>query len=190
MAAMSRVLLPHPDSRAPGVSAIRVEASRPTPNGLVLHYRLEGDLDGLRIPAPAAAERTDGLWRATCFEAFVRIPGAEPYVEFNLAPSTQWSAYRFDRYRQGMAPADLPAPRLATTSQGDGFALSAELDLAALPDLRPEAPWRLALSAVIEDAAGGISYWALAHPAGKPDFHHGDGFALVLAPPISPSPRI
>jgi hypothetical protein len=34
---------------------------------------------------------------------------------------------------------------------------------------------------VIEDDQGRISYWALAHPASKPDFHHRDGFALVLA---------
>ena len=28
----------------------------------------------------------DGLWRHTCFEAFVGIPGAEPYYEFNFSP--------------------------------------------------------------------------------------------------------
>jgi hypothetical protein len=34
---------------------------------------------------------------------------------------------------------------------------------------------------VIEDIGGGRSYWALAHPAGKPDFHHADGFTIELA---------
>jgi hypothetical protein len=43
-----------------------------------------------------------------------------------------------------------------------------------------DAPWRLGLSAVIEDTRGSLSYWALAHPPGKPDFHHADGFALEL----------
>jgi hypothetical protein len=33
---------------------------------------------------------------------------------------------------------------------------------------------------VIESADGSISYWALRHPAGRPDFHHLDGFALLL----------
>ena len=37
--------------------------------------------------------------------------------------------------------------------------------------------------AVIEAVDGSVSYWALAHPAGKPDFHHPDGFALQLPPP-------
>jgi hypothetical protein len=42
------------------------------------------------------------------------------------------------------------------------------------------APLSLALSAVIEDSAGTLSYWALRHPAGKPDFHHPQAFALEL----------
>ena len=39
----------------------------------------------------------------------------------------------------------------------------------------------LALSAVIDEAGGAVSDWALAHGAGKPDFHHADCFALDLA---------
>src|SRR5574337_1296761 len=30
---------------------------------------------------------------------------------------------------------------------------------------------------------GGLGYWALRHPPGKPDFHHRDGLALTLAAP-------
>lgn len=37
-----------------------------------------------------------------------------------------------------------------------------------------------AITAVIEETDGTKSYWALAHPAGKPDFHHPDGFVLEL----------
>ncbi len=40
----------------------------------------------------------------------------------------------------------------------------------------------LALSAVIEQRDGGLSYWALRHAPGQPDFHHPDGFALTLRP--------
>jgi hypothetical protein len=49
--------------------------------------------------------------------------------------------------------------------------------LSALPH---KATWRLGLSAVIEDSSGAKSYWALAHPPGKPDFHHPDCFAHEL----------
>ena len=38
----------------------------------------------------------------------------------------------------------------------------------------------------IEEASGRISYWALKHPPGRPDFHHPDGFALELPPPSAP----
>ena len=36
------------------------------------------------------------------------------------------------------------------------------------------------LSAVIEEQGGVLSYWALRHPPGKPDFHHRDSFAMEL----------
>ena len=59
----------------------------------------------------------------------------------------------------------------------EAFELRAVLDLGEL--MAPNAAWRVGLSAVVEDA-GGVSYWALTHPAGKPDFHHPDCFALEL----------
>ena len=37
---------------------------------------------------------------------------------------------------------------------------------------------KLALTAVVEDGSGRLSYWALRHAPGKPDFHHPDGFVL------------
>jgi len=64
------------------------------------------------------------------------------------------------------------------------YTLQASLELDRLPDLSREVSWRLGLSALIEDQSGGMSYWALAHPPGKPDFHHADGFALEFAPAV------
>jgi hypothetical protein len=48
---------------------------------------------------------------------------------------------------------------------------------------QPGARLSVALSAVIEDNRGMLSYWALKHPPGKPDFHHRDGFALEIEAP-------
>jgi hypothetical protein len=39
---------------------------------------------------------------------------------------------------------------------------------------------RLGLAAVVEDKARVLSYWALKHPAEKPDFHHSDSFVVEL----------
>jgi hypothetical protein len=51
--------------------------------------------------------------------------------------------------------------------------------LEATVPLREDAR-RLALSAVIEEVDGALSYWALRHAPGKPDFHHRDTFALSV----------
>jgi hypothetical protein len=64
--------------------------------------------------------------------------------------------------------------------------LQAALALDRLSALPRDASWRLALSAVIEETNGNKSYWALAHPSGKPDFHHKDGFAYELTPAVHP----
>jgi hypothetical protein len=61
--------------------------------------------------------------------------------------------------------------------------LEAQIELASLAEAPPDGPWRLGLSAVIEGAAGELSYWALAHPPGRPDFHRADCFALELVAP-------
>ncbi len=172
---MRRTLIPHPDTPCAAVIAIRVEVTRPQPARLTLRYTLTGDLADLRVPPPAPPTRTDELWKHTCFEAFVLSPPAPAYRELNLAPSTQWAAYRFDGYRQGMAPADIPPPIITVTTSPDRLDLHATITL----DL-PPSPWRLGLSAVIEEASGRLSYWALSHPPGRPDFHHADCFTLEL----------
>ena len=47
--------------------------------------------------------------------------------------------------------------------------------------LAPDMFWPAILVATVGNTVGGaISYWALAHPAEKPDFHHPDSFVLTL----------
>jgi hypothetical protein len=41
-------------------------------------------------------------------------------------------------------------------------------------------------SAVIEEQGGVKSFWALAQPAAKPDFHDASCFTAELAPPRAP----
>jgi hypothetical protein len=147
---------------------------------LRLVYGLEGDLSRLRIPEPGPSRRADGLWAHTCFEVFVMAQGGNGYREFNLAPSGAWAVYDFRGYRDGGEVAIEPAPEINVRRSGDRLELDAKICHAFLPAGRP---LRLGLSAVVEDAAGGLSYWALRHPPGKPDFHHADAFALQLELP-------
>jgi hypothetical protein len=146
---------------------------------LKIEYVVIGRISDIRLPAPALPERKDELWQHSCFEAFVGLGDARAYVEFNFSPSGEWASYRFEAHRRGRQPAmNLPSPDIYREQADDGrFALTAWLDLARLAR---EVPSTLGLSAVIEDKTGAISYWALAHPPGEPDFHHADCFALEL----------
>jgi hypothetical protein len=168
------VLTRHPSTPCDAVRTIDARVTRAGAN-LSIAYALEADLEALRVPPERTAHRVDGLWRQTCLEAFIGA-GAAGYYEFNFAPSGEWAVYRFSGYRAGMAAAGAaPATRIARTA--GGFTLDATLDLALL---QLPSPARLALAAVIEEASGRLSYWALAHPPGKPDFHHSDSFSLEI----------
>jgi hypothetical protein len=183
---MPLALKHHPDSPCRAVRQIEVDVARPRPDGLLLSYRVTGTISDVLIPPVLATARRDQLWHHTCFEAFVRAPSAAGYYEINLSPSTQWAAYRFSAHRSGMHAAEgLDAPRIEVQSEPQSFTLRAALDLRGLPELVREVSWQVGLSAIIEDADGGMSYWALAHPPGKPDFHHADCFALELSPAVA-----
>jgi hypothetical protein len=181
---MHHVLKRHPDSRCSAAVCVEVKVARPRADNLVLSYIVTGQVSDIRLPPDMPGERTDHLWHHTCFEAFIRASSGLEYYELNFAPSTQWAAYRFGGYRSGMVAAEFAKPAIEVRSTIDSTTLQASLDLGRLPDLQRDASWRLGLSALIEDQSGGMSYWALAHPPGKPDFHHADCFALEFSPAV------
>lgn len=174
---MRQLLKRHPDS--PGVAVVRVEVEveREHTNSLMLSYVVTGRMSDIRMPAVVAPTRGDALWQQTCFEAFVRASSGDGYYEFNFSPSTQWAAYRFSGYRSGMCvPAEVHPFAIDVQPTSGRYALRTSLALDRLTGLPPAESWRLGLSAVIEEVNGQKSYWALAHPPGRPDFHHTDCF--------------
>ena len=176
-------LLAHPSTPLPGF-AIRGAASRVASGVLEFGWTIAGALDRLRLPESAPPHPSDDLWRHTCVEAFVR-PGEGPgYLELNLAPSQAWAVYRFGAYRERLVPgrpdAAHPGPTAISVRRvGDHVELSARLDVAELLGA-PAGPVDVGLSAVLETNGGALAYFALRHPAGRPDFHHADAFALRL----------
>ena len=167
----------HPTTPAPEGATLSISLAR-TPDGLWLRYHLEIPEETLALPEPAQPTRADNLWRTTCFELFLRRPGAADYAEFNFSPSSRWAAYRFDDVRAGMTELDLPKPPEIGMDASDGhFALEARL---TLPPEWCDCPLEAALAAVVETTDGAKSYWALAHPAEQPDFHHPGGFVVEL----------
>jgi hypothetical protein len=193
---MRQTLRLHPASFSLAPRQIEVEVKRPQVHRLALAYIVIGKINDLIMPPVAAPAPADELWRHTCFEAFIRSSAGVAYYEFNFAPSTQWAAYRFGSYRSGRRfAAELSAPRIEVDLNPERYILQTSLKLNEL--LLPAsgevgerggggATWRLALSAIIEEASGRQSYWALAHPPGKPDFHHSDCFALEVPAPQQP----
>jgi hypothetical protein len=127
------------------------------------------------IPEAAESERADELWKTTCFETFLRPLGEENYREWNFAPSTRWASYEFTSYREGMTPAEIDAPPYIRMEDNmTWWALGATIAVPA------DTNWKLGLSAVLEEKDGTKSYWALAHPGEKPDFHDPGCFAAHL----------
>ncbi|MGQ0384301.1 MAG: DOMON-like domain-containing protein [Gammaproteobacteria bacterium] len=163
----------HAHTAAPPAADFELEAgTRGIPGGCGLDFRLQGDMARLRLGSGRG--RSHGLWRQTCFEAFLAAADAPGYLEFNFAPSGAWAAWRFDARRQGMQPLELPRPPDIRSNRSER---SLELTVQfPLPFASPS--WRLGLAAVLEDNVGRMSYWALAHPGPQPDFHDPAGFLL------------
>lgn len=74
----------------------------------------------------------------------------------------------------------ISAPIISTSVTSADLILRTSIDLSAVHGLPDDQDWKLGLSAIIEEEDGQKSYWALAHPPGKADFHHIDCFAQLL----------
>lgn len=173
-------LLAHPDTPNEAVRRLDAGVALTADHTLRFQYVLDVDLRRVRIPQRApGGGRADRLWTRTCFEAFIATDDSMVYVELNFSPSGQWAAYRFHSYRQGMEEL-AAAPRLRVDRS------ERQLKLQAAVRMPLGAPLRVGLSAVVEDEAGRVSYWALHHPPGRPDFHHPESLSLSLELPATP----
>jgi hypothetical protein len=171
----------HPATRSRAVQGIGTRVRWTQDGTLALTYVLTGNVARLRIPSLRSPRRAVRLWQHTCFEAFIAVKGGPEYREFNFAPSGEWAAYSFQSYRVATSLAmEERVPQITVHRSNDRLELDAIVFL-----LGPARDgWlRIGLSAVIEEEPGMLSYWALKHPPGKPDFHHPDSFDLKLEPP-------
>lgn len=174
-------LEPHPALPAPPGLAIDAGVDFLPGGGLRLGFVFHGateQLDRILLPDHGAPIRVDGLWQRTCCEAFIGAAGEAAYREFNFSPSSAWAAYAFSDYRQAAALPLGPVPPIAFLRTEGMLTLAATLEPGWLPKARP---LRLGLSVVLEMMDGSHSYWALAHPAAQPDFHHHESFTLTLS---------
>jgi len=175
------LLLAHPDAPGEAAWSIAVEAQLSGHADFACHFALHGDMARVRIPGMGVGRRSDGLWRHTCFEAFVAADDVSGYYEFNFSPALDWAAYRFEDYRSGMSAATLAqAPGLQVRRTARQLDLTATVHLAGLASLCDAQTLYVALAAVVEEDNGRRSCWALRHAPGDPDFHHPDSFSFEL----------
>ena len=170
----------HPQTPSQAIREIDVVVREAKSGSLMLTFCLAGDISGLNIPESRSPRRTDHLWRHTCFEAFVMEGEGPEYREFNFSPSGEWAVYTFSGYRNGRELENELSPGIVVHKSMDRLELGVEICQGLLPH---GLPLRLGLSAIVEDVGGDLSYWALRHPPGKPDFHHTDAFALQMRNP-------
>jgi hypothetical protein len=175
----THLLVAHPDHPPAGITGVEARIIGRDANWLRARWRVEGSQQ-LVVPPFAVKGRTDDLWQTTCFELYLKPLGGEPYCEVNLSPSERWNAYDFDGYRAGMRERPFPHEPECTIRLGSTFAIfDAAIPVAGLPQV----DCAMGLSAILEEQGGVKSYWALAHPEGKPDFHAPACFAAELPAP-------
>lgn len=150
-----------------------------TDQTIMLSFLLQGNLSDLILPATAKRKRCDNLWQSTCLEMFWAEEGGKNYWELNLAPNGAWNVYAFTDYRTGMCQEDrIAEPLVKINRTAESFSLTAKLEISSLH--ADNAPLRVGVSGVLKHRDSRLSYWALAHPAEKPDFHAPQTFLLQV----------
>ncbi|NWG34722.1 MAG: DOMON-like domain-containing protein [Chloroflexi bacterium] len=172
-------LIPFPTNDLP---QIRVTGEIERREGaLFIRYAATGEIDSVRVPAPThSPSRRNELWKTTCFEFFLAVPGKPEYWEFNLSPSGDWNAYRMDEYRRiGFREDTLVRQiQIAVREEAGELRLSAQVGLDPL--FEADQILEAGISAVIRTKNGTETYWALRHPNAHADFHHREGFEIRI----------
>lgn len=117
-------------------------------------HEVAGLDDALQSP-----QRADEIWKATCFEWFLKFPSLEKnkYWEFNAAPDGRWNFYELQSYRMGLAPSPLLGPPLflsmpTGTLKHSSYAFSFKVNTEALltPLKASTSQGLLAITAVVD----------------------------------------
>ncbi len=131
--------------------------------------------------------RHDELWKHTCFELFLGLPGESGYVELNVTSDGKWQCYQFDEVRKGMRYSEM---LLLETRELTLNPKEASFEFTLIHGFTIDASTKLktGISVVIETESANIPtssdlhYYALIHPGVRPDFHHRDAHIIQLAP--------
>src|ERR1700731_13306 len=109
------------------------------------------------------------------------LRSAPPITNSTLRPQHNGRHIGSITTEAGCVLQEISAARIEVQSSRACYRMQASLERDQMSILRVDRAWRIGLAAVIEETSGHKSYWALAHPPGKADFHHSDSFALEFS---------
>jgi len=154
---------------------------------IAVTYDVTGEIDKVRWPALSKSQFRRELWTTTCFELFVGIPDTERYLEFNFSPSKEWCGFSFQSYRVGRSDLrDLVFSSFNVTRKESMVSIHAQFEIPETLSNFENSEHRAALTAVIEDTDGQITYWADTHRSDVPDFHNNQSFERLMTPRKDP----
>ena len=159
-------LLPHNQKNY----GLTIEASFSlTPHHLTLSFSLKNINNHYLFERQGDAKRVDELWKATCFEIFIKNPNGKAYWELNIAPNGSWNFYRFSDYKKDMQEElrVLP-PKVLFIREGDEVALSFKLDFT---EVLFEKNINFNLALILLDVEGERHFFTLNPKEGLADFH-------------------
>lgn len=108
----------------------------------------------------------EGLWTATCFEAFEFDKMSDAYVEWNFSAEGRWFFQRFQTYRTPNKLTELLSPlKFQVALEANTLHVFLELPKAFKKS-------QVQLNVVLKSRdSGDLCYFAKLHPGHKPDFH-------------------
>ena len=140
-----------------------------TSQRLELSFVLQGVDNHYLFERESQVKRADELWKATCFEMFIKNSNAKEYWELNIAPNGSWNFYRFSDYKKDMQEESrVLTPKVLFKQERDEVSVSIKVDfMEKLFDERVD--FNLAL--ILLDMEGKRHFFTLNPKDGVADFH-------------------
>lgn len=140
-------------------------------NDLKIKYLLSGDVDQINLPNLSnSPQRSNFLWKESCFEFFISHKNKQEYLEFNFAPTGNWNCSLFDDYLLGMRDYRLVENVVINTKKEQKmFELTAQFNI---KDFISDDDMFINLSTILKMNSGNKLHYALIHGTNKPDFHN------------------
>lgn len=165
-------LIPFEKQSAPPIK-IDVELNQ-NDESLFVSFRINEGLPLIDLGSSTPKkERIVKLWEKTCFEFFLKNE-KNSYVEFNFSPNFEWNCFYFEKKGDPLKEWErMDRPTTEILLSLNDYFLVAELRKELFPKgfFDQKSKLEIALTSVIKNKKGELSYWALAHADARPNFH-------------------